>query len=119
MQTRSSGVLYHKDVFLPAIFKASGFLRLRYSQHALRAAEDDRYGKIQLPDVIQQEKLSLIEVEAYGRQVLKRVYRTRLDEQRDIVLVVQPDGFVRTVWINLRTDKHGSLCRDRYASKLL
>lgn len=110
--------LYHKDVFLPQRVKETAVLKLQYSLHARTEAESDRYGRISLPLVLDTRRADLIEaeVEPVSRRVLKRVYRAPLDKERDIVLVVNPDGFVRTVWVNLKTDQHRSLDKRKFST---
>ena len=114
----SSTRLYHKDVFLPELVREDTVVRLRYSRHAQAEADSDRYGHISLPQRLDTRDAVLIEAEVdpHRKEVLKRVYRTKLDEKRDMVLVVQPDGLVRTVWVNLATDKHGTLDKRKFST---
>lgn len=103
--------LYHKDVFLPAALHQDTVMRLKYSRHAENEAMSDRYGHVSLPPRLDTREADLVEAEVDARQyrVIKRVYRAKLDPSRDLVLVVQPDGFVRTVWVNLHSDQHATL----------
>lgn len=96
--------------------------RLRYSHHARRAANDDRYGAIELPEFLDSRFAMLIEAEAENGPngpnslVVKQVWRIRLDDRRDLVLAIQRDGLVRTVWINLKSDTHNTLNRKKYVA---
>lgn len=112
--------LYHKDVFLPKRIRGlvpSGVKQLTYSQHALNEAKKDRYGVISLPSQVEFVKCELIEVDTlYSKFVL----RMGLDNTRDLVIVVIPTDdkkiwLVKTVWINLKSDKHETLNRSIYA----
>jgi len=113
-------VLYHFQVYIPPALKESTIYRLRYSKHATNAALQDRYcckmKVFKLPEVLNTEKALLVEVGLHSEnQVSKRVYRTRANSTLDLVLVVLPDGLVKTVWFNSRSDRHPTLDRSRYA----
>ncbi len=109
--------LFHSEVFMPERYKAPIFEgELRYRPHALDEAKRDRYGNIELPSFFNAAQAELIEAEfdVDRDQVTKQVWRQRLDATRDIVLVIGRGGFVRTVWVNLRSDKHRTLNRAKY-----
>lgn len=92
-------------------------VELSYSKHALRAANDDRYGQIPLTPVLNLAHCQTIEVGTEGRRVRKVVVRTELDDDNDVVFVLIPGPakwFVKTVWINRKTDSHKTLDRSRY-----
>jgi hypothetical protein len=113
--------LFHKDVGIPAPLKSGPpvGLRVNYGRHATESAQNDRYGNcLHLLPATTPAKFQLIEVEAQGKTILKWVIRFPLAEgdKRDLIMVVQPDGFVRTVWINLHDDKHSTLKRHLYTS---
>ena len=116
--------LFHAQKWLPPeteryIGKVYG---LKYSQHAIQAAQDDRYGKIDLkllPNSVRIEKNQIIEVETddLTGQIRKFVIRKPYDQTRDVIIVfLVPDGVVKTVWFNLRSDVHRTLNMTRYAS---
>ncbi len=114
-------LLYHFQVHIPPMLRESTTYCLKYSKHAQNAVQQDRYCRktgFKLPAVLNTEKALLIEVglDPASRRVTKRVYRTRANSKLDLVLVVQPDGTVRTVWFNERCDRHHTLDRARYAS---
>jgi len=111
--------LYHKDIGLPKVSLPTGQFTLDYSSHAREEAVVDRYGNIKLPRVIDTSKAEVIEVETdTSGKVSKVLYRMQLDERRDICMPVIPRGlklFVKTVWVNLRSDRHKTLDRSKYA----
>lgn len=114
-----STTLYHKDVFLPKRIRGllpSGIKQLQYSEHALRASKEDRFGAISLPTSAEFVKCELIEVDTlYSKFVL----RMGLDNNRDLVIVVIPTDdkkvwLVKTVWVNLKNDTHTTLNHSVY-----
>lgn len=109
--------LFHKDVFMPPSAKSPVFEgRLKYSHHAITASQDDRFGAIPLPEMFSVSNAELIESELSddGKTVLKQVWRQQLDEKRDLILVITRSGQVKTVWVNLRRDKHRTLQTSKY-----
>ncbi|KVP97788.1 hypothetical protein WJ96_04260 [Burkholderia ubonensis] len=110
--------LYHKDVYAPdVIFRSPGVVRLRYSRHAQYAACDDRYGDLSryLTPYMDFDEAEIVEVELdVEGQISKRVARFQVDEDLVLVVVAQTDGFVRTVWGNLISDRHSTLDRRKY-----
>lgn len=113
--------LFHKDVYAPPmIFKSPGVLALHYSRHALLAAKNDRYGDLTplLVPEIDLAKAEIVEVELVNGVVAKRVVRVHATENLVLVLAVNADGFVRTVWGNLHRDKHASLDTTKFVRRL-
>lgn len=111
--------LYHEKVYMPRHARESKRYALTYSAHALAEASSDMHGTITLPDTLDTTEAVLIEAEVINVghvRVLKRVYRLPHDDSNDIVLVVQPDGLVRTVWLNRKNDRHATLDRSRYST---
>ena len=111
--------IFHSDVFMPARYAAPCHEgKLEYTGHAKREAAKDRYGKIDLPDEFHAGSGQLIETEVQydGEEVrvVKQLWRQPLDERRDLVMAIVPGGRVKTVWVNLSTDKHVSLDRSLY-----
>lgn len=110
-------LLFHVEVAMPDRLKKPIFEgRLRYGTHSRMEALSDRYGSIVLPVEFSAAKAKLIEAEVDSdtNQCIKQVWRQPLDEDRDIVLVITNTGFVKTVWVNLHSDKHHTLNRARY-----
>lgn len=119
---RPTSYLFHKEVHLPELLTKPVYEgRLRYSAHAQAEASNDRYGQINLPEVFTAANAELIEVEATLQdnrpEIVKQLWRMPLDAARDLVFSVMPNGVVRTVWVNLRSDKHSTLNRGRYVSR--
>lgn len=109
-------MLFHRDIGFPKnITMLTGILRLSYSNHAKRAAHDDRYGIMELPETLDVTNGTPVEIEVQNGVVVKAVYRAQYDHELDMVIVVQPDGFVRTVWFNMRSDKHATLDHSKYS----
>lgn len=112
--------LYHFEVTLPEGFSApQQRVRVNYGAHARKEAFQDRYGKIQLPNFITLRRFQVIEVGMIGDKVSKILFRGRLDETRDLCIVLIPGvdnkpWFCKTCWINLRTDTHKTLDRSKY-----
>lgn len=121
--------LYHKNVFLPPNVKDyTGIIyRLLWTPHAKRAAETDRYGKIDITKLERMLKVDLkdvIEVEKddITSQIIKMVIRKPYDKERDVVIAFIPDvvnheAVVKTVWSNLKSDIHKTLRKDLYSEK--
>ncbi len=111
--------LFHRDIGFPPGFKRPvNLIMVAYSEHAMRAAKDDRYGEIPLPSRIRLSDFEPVEIAMDERRVTKYVMRGELDETRDWVIVLNPRGsrpwLARTVWINERDDNHGTLDESRY-----
>lgn len=106
--------LFHVEVGIPEALKASlPYPRLRYGRHAQQAAVDE--GLRTLPSVLP-KAIKVVEVEVTNGKASKWVIRTQIDPQRDLVLVVVADGFVKTVWCNRVSDQHKTLKRHLYTS---
>jgi hypothetical protein len=116
-----SETLYHMELGFPTGFrKPGGRVPLEYSRHALEATLDDRYGEIPVMKGINLDSLELFEMGVENGKVSKLAYRGHLDDKRDMCIVVIPKGpgqkwFVKTVWINLRSDQHKTLDESKYA----
>jgi hypothetical protein len=118
---QSNEVLYHREVGFPDdVHMPRGFnpvVDLRYGSHANEEALADKYGKIRLPHRVDIRKGDIFEIGVTGKEVTKIAVRFSYDETRDITIVILPrSGFVKTVWFNLKTDKHKSLNRAKYAT---
>lgn len=101
---------------MPKINTKFGVIDLNYSNHALQAANNDRYGNIDLPDSVDTNKAKLIELEVVNNRYLSKiVYRMEYDSEYDICIVIIPERwFVKTVWLNRKSDKHRTLDRSKY-----
>jgi hypothetical protein len=109
--------LYHREVFMPERLLKLPLARIPVyaSRHAERAALDDRYGPINLPSSLAFSGDNVIEAEMDGPRVLKLVVRLRWDDRDDAVFAIAPDGLIKTVWRNRRTDTHSTLKVHLYA----
>lgn len=112
---------YHKDIGFPEdLVMPRGFrpvMRLQYGPHSRKEAMAEKYGNLNLPDVIDVRNFTTIEVgvDADGKTVNKLVLRASYDKEKDIIIVVMPaTGFVKTVWANLKSDAHSTLKRGNY-----
>lgn len=110
--------LYHYKLGFPPWYQpATGKLPLRYGSHAKLEAVLEKYAVTipQLPNPLDLSEFQPVEIETLGESLVKTVYRGPLDEFRDLCLVVNADdGYVRTVWVNLKLDKHATLRLGRY-----
>lgn len=109
--------LYHADIRLPDGFSLpADRVSLRWGVHADKARTDDRYATIPKFDTIPLAAFNVVEVGLEGRKVAKVVVRGHWTKDLDVVFVLIPgrEWFVKTVWINERTDSHGTLDRSRY-----
>lgn len=107
--------LFHFEIGFPkGLNTRLGTLKLYYTKHAFRAARNDRYGRILLPDTLNTDKAKAIEVELTGRYVTKIVYRVGYNKNHDLVLVVGENNRVYTVWLNEKYDTHKTLDRTKY-----
>lgn len=112
--------LYHRDIGFPdRLSLPKHRLQLRYSTHARKAAQDDRYGPItNLPTSLPVLRSSIVEAEVDQQGTSKLVVRVPYSEGLDLVLVIIPDGagaLVKTVWLNRSDDAHHTLRVGRYA----
>lgn len=117
--TNTRDGLYHAEVGLPERYRhPNSMVPVAYSNHARRAAGDDRYGSIPLPGVLHLTRFETVEVEISGGRVSKIVVRGPLDDTRDAVYVLIPNfgkrWFCKTVWVNLNSDQHKTLDKSRY-----
>lgn len=108
--------LYHYLTGFPGTVTLPAQLAVEYTQHAKRAAADDRYGAIPLRNVLDMRAAKVIEIERIGERTVKVVVRMPLDNQRDICYAIALGGIptVKTVWINLKSDVHRTIDLSRY-----
>lgn len=109
--------LFHRDVFAPKeVFTSPGKLTLKYGPHARKAAAEDRYGDLTdfCPRNLSIQDSEIVEVTVENGAITKRVIRIQVSGNLDLVLVVNADGFVRTVWGNKHNDQHRTLNRHSF-----
>jgi hypothetical protein len=128
-------ILYHADIGFPKNFvPPKGRYQLEYSRHALEASLDDRYGKIPKLTTLSVDHMKIIELGVQNGKISKILYRGTLaciechqnklpqgncpHPKRDMCIVVIPKPnqpwYVKTVWINLQSDKHKTLDESKY-----
>lgn len=108
-------MLYHYQIGLPKI-EIPDVYGLRASAHALAQAASDRYGSFEIPTNFRKVDWKVIEMETENGPLVKVVARRKLDEMRDLVMVFIPSQrVIKTVWVNLASDRHRTLNRALYA----
>lgn len=115
----STETLYHSEIKLPAGFVApTGKVELRWTSHARQEAAKDRYTNIPQFKALTLARFKVIEVGVVNGRVSKIVFRGRLDNTNDVVIVLIPNGTapwtVKTVWVNKTNDLHRTLDRSKY-----
>lgn len=112
--------LYHSEIGLPEGFeKPMERIVINYGTHARKEAFQDRYGRVRLPKTLRLARMRVIEVGMIDGRVSKILFRGRLDDHRDLCIVLIPGidnwpWFCKTVWINLSNDNHRTLDTTRY-----
>jgi hypothetical protein len=111
-------LLFHKDVFIPDFAKVPLHEGpLRYGNHAKNVtAEGGQHKSIPLPEMFVAKNATLIEVEVnpVTGEVEKQVWRQPLDNEWDMCFPMIAGGFVKTVWLNHRTDTHKTLNKAKF-----
>jgi hypothetical protein len=101
---------YHKDIGLPRDYQRPiAGLTLTYSRHA---TDRSREKGIALPATL--PACEVIEVTLDHATAVKWVIRFALTTDTDLVLVLLPDGFVKTAWTNDKRDNHRTLDHSKY-----
>jgi hypothetical protein len=109
--------LYHRQLGFPNVPLPCGTFLLSYTRHAIKAAQTDRYGKVNLPKWVEFGPEDVVEIEVKNAQVSKMLVRIAYSERFDLCLVMLPGDVwakVLTVWLNHRLDRHDSLNVRRY-----
>ena len=123
-------MLYHKDVKLPRRIRGmvpTGVKVLTYSKHAYEQFFD-KNGRITPPVRLDFSVCEVVEVSTDERAnkvdklVLRHPYADGKDDLCDLVVVCVPTPdkkvwFVKTVWLNLKTDTHKTLNIRRFAAE--
>lgn len=111
-------MLYHKDLGFPKnVSLPQGTFGLTYGHHARQAAASDRYGDVSqdLPATIDTTLATVVELEILDGRIAKIVYRDHFNDELDLVFAIIPgQWFVKTVWVNVKSDPHHTLDRGRY-----
>lgn len=111
-------LLFHKDVYIPDHAKVplhEG--ALRYGHHATHvAAGGGGHAEITLPLEFSAKNAVLVEVELNSRTgaVEKQVWRQNLCSEWDLCFPMIAGGFIKTVWLNHKTDTHKTLNKGKF-----
>jgi len=129
------GDRYHKEIGFPENIEfPTGIMMLYSTKHAREEAENDRFGSYDLPtrqDLTQEmyerdpkeaigdedtkTKTHVFEITVQDGEVKFIAMRKHLDEERDKILVIEPDDeHTITTWSNMKTDEHENLNEDIY-----
>ena len=109
--------LYHRDLYMPKGVLALEDREVTFivSAHAKRAAREDRYGFLTIPEKIRFDGKDVVEAEFEDGKLKKLVVRLPYDARRDAVYVFNvADGLLKTVWANLKSDLHFTLKKELY-----
>lgn len=111
-------LMFHKDVFIPDFAKVPLHEGpVRYAKHANHvSAGAGSYDQIPLPPVFVAKNATLVEVEInpVTGEVEKQVWRQPLNDEFDLCFPMLPDGFIKTVWLNHKTDTHKTLNKGKF-----
>lgn len=111
--------LYHREVGFPACVELpKGKFSLEWSEHAQQQCVMDINGAIKVTPTIILDPYRIFEVQlSQDQKIEKFAYRTRYNGRCDITYVFIPQGenlFIKTVWLNRRSDKHFTLDVSKY-----
>lgn len=112
-------MLYHSEIGFPAKFYKKWpekmMINLYHSSHAVKAANNDRYGKISLPNMLEVNRSDIFELELDQRgQVIKFCIRKEYNSEYDLCLAISADFTIKTCWLNSRQDNHKTLDAGKY-----
>lgn len=123
--------LYHRDIGIPDdVIVPVGQVYLSPSSHAVNEAQNDRYlraeeNSLDIPNSVHLTEDNVFEVKAVNGTIKKLGCRVPYDDERDLVLILIPDGgamcdplnpwTVKTVWVNVVDDTHETLDPSAYA----
>lgn len=128
---------YHKEIGFPDdIELPTGIMMLFSTPHARKEARTDRFGSFELPtrqdittemyernpkeaigDRNTETKPHIFEITVENGEVTRFALRKHLDEERDKILVINPeDEHTVTAWSNMKDDPHETLQEERYVT---
>lgn len=121
MRTTTDRSLYHYAIGLPENYRhPMATVRVEWTKHAERAAQDDRYGIIPIVKFIDLTRFHTVEVEKDERGVVTKILvRGPFDNDHDVCYALVPRAgmawVVKTTWLNHFNDVHRiGKFRDRY-----
>ena len=107
--------LYHQQIGFPSTFRRPvGSFATRPTHHATARAKE--YG-ITIPERINLNDYSIVEIEMIAGRLVKIVIRGEYDNYDDICMAVIPNRgvmLIKTVWLNAWDDKHNTLDVSKY-----
>lgn len=119
-------LLFHVETGIPECLieaiRRAGVRHLKYTNHALWAADNDHFGPVKrkrLPYAINcaidNIKVIEVEVDPTRNEIVKVVFRMPYSSKRDLIMAVAIERWaVKTVWTNYVDDCHTTLDRSRY-----
>ena len=113
-------MIFHREIGFPKSAESlyGKKFKLVYSIHAKLACINEKYGVLDKPPFeIILNKDNLIEVELTNNLISKIVVRLPYDDIKDVALAIIPEdniGAVKSIWANLKTDKHFTLKKELY-----
>ena len=119
-------MLFHRDIFWPT-GKLTRWhnkrLPLTFTRHALKACLSDRYEQMVVPPKeILFDESKAFELKLNANKLVEQIaVRVPYNATHDISIVLILDGDearVKTVWLNDKTDKHGTLNAAIYEKKI-
>lgn len=111
-----SSNVYHREVYMHPKVAAFSNVRveIKATRHASAEAAGDRYGALTIPASVTFDGKDVVEAEFEAGALAKLVVRLPYDARRDAVYVLKIDGTLKTVWSNLKSDKHKTLKKELY-----
>lgn len=109
---------YNVETGLPVTIRLPDLFYPKYTMHARREADNDRYGPIELPQVFDMRPFRIVELEFQAGRPVRMLVRGPLagSNTKDLCMVIDIKGNVVTLWINLRSDTHRTLNKSRIQS---
>lgn len=113
--------LYHCEKGFPkgieTQFRTGKFLFFDkdFTNHAKKAAKEDKYGEIVLPKAQDFTNLLPFEITVENGQIIKSCYRVPYNESYDLSMSIsRPNNEIITVWLNDKNDTHNTLDLSNY-----
>jgi len=114
-------MIYHRDLDFPQDLdlKEGYIISPKYSRHSLMAAKEDKLGIIKPPETITFSRRHIVEISTLDNIIVdKIVVRLNYDKKLDLVLVILlKNNICKTCWLNLKSDSHTTLKKEKYENK--
>ncbi len=112
---------YHKDIFMPVLGQSlyRGYSKFKFSDkntHLQHRLSQRGIAISSQPQSLNEIKsaITIFELQLEGVQLYAQGIRFKYDEVFDVCLIVRPDGFVITAWLNAQSDSHKTLRTECY-----